>query len=108
MAASTDQQGTYWDAKLGKVPNKYKDEGDGTFAAVHESPTHTVAFDDDGAVPPNITHIGFAALGSLDTDPVWQIQKLTYAGGVRRILWADGDDNFDNRWDTHASTQVYS
>jgi hypothetical protein len=110
VAASTDKTtGKYNDAVLGPtVPNRYRDMGDGTFALVSAPPAEAVAFDDDGASPPNITHIGLAPPGTPTSAALWQIRKITYVGAARRILWADGDSNHDNIWDNHATTQVYS
>ena len=48
--------------------------------------------------------IGLATTGSLTSGAVWQIRKLVYSGtNITEIIWADGDLNFDNVWDNHAS-----
>jgi hypothetical protein len=47
------------------------------------------------------TFIGKAEPGSLESDPVWQIQRLTNA--TTTILYADGDSNFNNIWTNYLS-----
>lgn len=47
----------------------------------------------------DVTYIGKAAIGSLVTDPVWQIKKLDKSSGLA-ITWADGDSNFNNIFDS--------
>lgn len=51
----------------------------------------------------NLSYIGKAELGSVNGDAVWKIQRITKSGKVTTILWADGDDEFDNVWDDRAS-----
>jgi len=58
---------------------------------------------DEGATA---TYVGQAQDGSLESDPVWQIQKIDTSSGVS-ILWADGNNKFDNIWDDRA-TLTYS
>lgn len=43
----------------------------------------------------NITYVGKAILGSITSDPVWQIKKIDETSGIS-ITWADSDSNFDN------------
>lgn len=51
----------------------------------------------------NLTYIGKAAIGSSQTDPVWQISLIdATAGSV--TTWADGDAKFDNIWDDGVDT----
>lgn len=50
-----------------------------------------------------ITYVGTAATGASLSAPVWRIkQLLTIPGGIR-ILWADGNSEFDNVWADRAS-----
>ena len=51
----------------------------------------------------NTIYIGRAEEGTLSADPYWQIKKISIVGTVTSILWADGDDNFDNVWNNRAS-----
>lgn len=49
------------------------------------------------------TYIGFAKLGSVTNAAVWQLLKISDAGAVTTIAYADGNDNYDNVWDDRAS-----
>lgn len=58
----------------------------------------------DPTVFPEVTYKGTAAAGSLETATVWRIQRLTVqSDGDTEVLWADGDTNYDNRWDQRLS-----
>ena len=46
----------------------------------------------------NNTYIGKASIGSLVTDPVWQVKKIDKTSGLV-ITWADGNAYFDNIFD---------
>lgn len=46
------------------------------------------------------TYIGKAAIGSLTSDAVWKIYRLDETHGLI-VLWADGDNEFDNIWDDY-------
>lgn len=52
-------------------------------------------------------YIGKAAIGSLTSAAVWQIKKIDTAADII-ILFADGDDLFDNIMDDATTTVVYS
>lgn len=64
---------------------------------------YTTLLDDQGA----ISYVGKASLNSATNSAVWQIRKISQDGTVLSILYADGDDSFDNVWDNRASL-VYS
>lgn len=51
----------------------------------------------DNYTTTNVIYVGKAAIGSVSTDPVWQIKKVDAATGAI-ISWCDGNDNFDNVW----------
>ncbi len=53
----------------------------------------------------NLTeYLGKAVPGTATSAATWQIKKLIYSGNyVIEILFADGDGDFDNVWDNHAS-----
>jgi hypothetical protein len=52
--------------------------------------------DDGGA---GIIYRGFALnTGTLQTEPVWAIQRIQKEGDVDVYTWADGNKNFDNSW----------
>ncbi len=46
-----------------------------------------------------VRYIGEAQPGTLVTQSKWRIQKRTYSGNVINISWANGDGNFDKRYD---------
>jgi len=49
-------------------------------------------------------YIGLSLPGSAEDSAVWQIRKLVYTGtNVTSILWADGNNNFDNTWENYDS-----
>lgn len=50
-----------------------------------------------------VTYIGEAIVGTLGSAPTWRIQRVTVAGAVTSIEWADGNANADNVWDDRAS-----
>ncbi len=50
-----------------------------------------------------VMYIGKAATGSLTSDAVWQVKKLTESGTETSILFADGSNTFTNIWDARAS-----
>lgn len=56
--------------------------------------------DDNGA---GTIYIGQAAVGSGESSSVWRIKKVVESSGDYTITWADGNTNFDNRWDQRAS-----
>lgn len=48
----------------------------------------------------SLTFIGHAAPGVNASLPYWRIKAIT---ADSNILYADGDDNFDNVWDIHTT-----
>lgn len=48
----------------------------------------------------NITYIGQARPGSFTSSPVWMIRKMDESGGDLIIQFADGNDKYDNIWDS--------
>jgi len=53
--------------------------------------------DDTGTV----TYLGTAKPGTATSAASWRVKKVTNASGD--IVWADGDDSYDNVWDDRAS-----
>ena len=53
---------------------------------------------------------GWAAPGSSTSDAVWRIKKIEYDsnGRVTGEVWADGNTNFDNTWDTKSAISTWS
>ena len=52
---------------------------------------------------------GEAPPGSVESDAVWRIRKITIAGDSDVTeIWADGDANFDNKWTERLTPITYS
>lgn len=52
----------------------------------------------------SITYVGKAAIGTATSAAAWQVYRMDESGDPELIiLWADGDNNFDNIWDNRAS-----
>lgn len=51
----------------------------------------------------DVIYIGEATIGSATSSAVWRIQKVDNTGGDTEIIWADGNDNFDNIYDNRTS-----
>lgn len=59
-------------------------------------------------VSTTLTYIGYVQnLNPSETGPIWKIKKIQQVGTVWKILFADGDELFDNVWSNRASL-VYS
>jgi len=54
-----------------------------------------------------VTYVGEANPGTATYTNTWRIRQITEVGADVSVLWADGNDNFDNIWDNRASL-VYS
>lgn len=50
-----------------------------------------------------ITYIGEADLGSATSAAVWRIKRISVAGSITTIEFADSNANFDNIWDNRAA-----
>lgn len=50
-----------------------------------------------------LSYVGKAAPNSDTADPVWQVRKIETVGSVLSVLYAEGNDRFDNIWDDRAS-----
>ena len=48
------------------------------------------------------TFVGKALPGSITSDPVWQIFRITESGQDITVEWADNNDKFDNVFDDRA------
>lgn len=63
----------------------------------------TIRTDTDGATPETI-YRGRALPGSSEASAVWRVERITIAAdGDVDIVFADGNDNFDNIWTNRAS-----
>lgn len=64
--------------------------------------TRTDTIDPD--VLPEVTYIGEALPGTAESTASWRIRRVTVQSDTDiEILYADGDDAFDNRWDLRLS-----
>lgn len=56
-------------------------------------------------VSSSVSYVGKAPAGSLTSNAVWRIFKLTTdtITGSISIMYADGNPNYDNIWDNRAS-----
>jgi hypothetical protein len=58
----------------------------------------------DPTVFPEVTYRGDALPGTATSGALWRVQRLTMqSDGDTEIVFADGDDNFDNIWDNRLS-----
>lgn len=58
----------------------------------------------DPDVFPEVTYRGDALPGTLTSAASWRVQRLTIqSDGDTEVLFADGNDNFDNIWDNRLS-----
>lgn len=51
------------------------------------------------SVSADVTYIGIAQIGTTTSTSEWQIKKISKAGTVTAITWAEGTDAFTNKWD---------
>lgn len=51
----------------------------------------------------NTTYVGYAEIGSSELSASWRIKRITELNGILVLLYADGNDNFDNVWDNRTS-----
>lgn len=66
--------------------------------------THTITPQGEG----EYTYIGFAKMGSSESAAVWRIMRVHTItpqgqGEQSTILYADGNQNYDNVWSDHAT-----
>lgn len=47
-------------------------------------------------------YLGYAQLGSVESKSVWRVARLDWTYGLS-ILWADGNDRYDNIWSNYLS-----
>lgn len=53
-------------------------------------------------ISPDYVYVGKARIGAAATQPLWQIKKVLLGTEIS-VLYADGNNNFDNIWDDRAS-----
>lgn len=49
---------------------------------------------------PNVIYNGFATTGSVTSEAVWAIQRITREKNIIIYDWADGNELYDNIWDS--------
>jgi hypothetical protein len=64
------------------------------------SPDEALLLDDNGA---GTIYVGTAVPGASPSAPVWKIKQILTTGADLRILWADGNSQYDNIWDDRSS-----
>ena len=64
------------------------------------SANEALVMEDTGA---GVLYVGLAPAGASLSDPVWKIKQILTSGLVLRILWADGNGQYDNIWDNRAA-----
>lgn len=82
----------------------------GTITSITNSVSTTLpseALRVDDTTTPNVTYVGYGAMGAATGDSVWKMKKIDTSSGVV-ITWADGDASYNNEWDNRATTVVYS
>lgn len=60
----------------------------------------TVRIDEVSA---SVMYIGEAAIPLDESKPFWRIRKFNKTGNVTQMLWADGNELYDNIWADRAS-----
>ena len=56
----------------------------------------------------NVIYKGEAAIGSSESDAVWRIQRVDMTTGITKILWANGNSDFTNKWTERIGSIFYS
>ena len=64
------------------------------------SQPESLAYDDAGG---GVAYVGTAVPGSSENSASWRIKQVLTTGADLRILWADGNSNYDNVWADRAS-----
>jgi len=54
-------------------------------------------------VSSTLLYVGEAAIGADPAAAVWRIRKLDTSATVLSVLWADGNQLFDNVWNSRSS-----
>ena len=54
-------------------------------------------------VDADTTYIGVSKQGGSTSEAIWMIRKITTVDTVTSILFADGDDQYNNVWDDRVS-----
>lgn len=68
--------------------------------SIFEDATKATRIDEVSA---NLTYIGEAEIGTVDTAFKWKIKRMQKTANVTAIEWADGNDKADNQWSDRAN-----
>lgn len=64
---------------------------------------YTNEYDDDKTLN-NCEYFGWSAFaGATESQAVWKIMKITYSGNDFIIQWANGNQDFSNKWEERAT-----
>jgi len=77
-------------------------ENGAAYVQLTEGGNENLAFRIDEA-DGSTTYLGYATIGSNETAPVWRIKKIIEGTSITSLLWADGDDDFNNVWSNRAA-----
>lgn len=50
-------------------------------------------------VSDTLFYVGKALIGTIDSQPLWQIVRYTQTGSILKSEYANGAENFNNTWD---------
>jgi hypothetical protein len=53
------------------------------------------------------TYVGRALSGTSEYTAKWQVRKMLVDGDTTKILWADGNAEYDNNWSNHLSLNYW-
>jgi len=79
-----------------------QDVGNNLLSSIDAKVTTDYALQLDDTSTPNMTYVGYAALGSAGSAAVWRIKRIDETTGMT-ITWADSNDSFDNIWNNRTS-----
>lgn len=54
-------------------------------------------------VSDTLFYVGKALIGTIDSQPLWQIVRYTQTGSILKSEYANGAENFNNTWDNRTT-----
>jgi hypothetical protein len=85
------------------ISREIRDLEQGKFADVDSKPAVRVTSGEEAQVmdlvSDTVFYFGYAAIGTVTTAAKWKITKLTIAGTLISVTYADGNDSYDNIWE---------
>ena len=70
------------------------------FGVTNLNTTYSIKLDE---VSDTVFYVGEAAISASESAAVWRIKKIAISGTTLSVLWADGDQLFNNVWDDRLS-----